>query len=166
MESILKRRSIRKYTDEDVSEALVKELLAAAMSAPSAWGRNPWHFVVIRDREILDKIPEFQEYAGMLRKAPVAIVVCGETEFPANDIEWVMGCSAAAENILLAAQEKGLGSVWLGIYPDESRIKGLKKLVGLPEGICPLNIVSLGWPAEEKEYVDRYEPDKVHFNKW
>jgi nitroreductase len=164
MEAILSRRSIRKYSGEAISEATVLDLLKAAMSAPSAHNAQPWHFIIIDDRQTLDKIPQFHPYSAMLREAQLAIAVCGDTQV--QPAFWVQDCAAATENILLAAQAKGLGAVWLAVYPREERTQGLINLLGLPDNITPLSIVSLGYPGEKKAPADRYTEAKIHRNHW
>lgn len=166
MDTILSRRSIRKYTKEQVPDDVIKDLLRAAMSAPSAGNEQPWHFVVIRDRETLDEIPRFHPYSMMLKEAPVAILVCGDMRLLKYQGYWVQDCSAATQNILLAAKAKGLGSVWLGVYPDEERVKNLRKLLGIPEEVIPFSLVSLGYPAEHKPPADRYDRARVHYDRW
>ena len=166
MDAILSRRSIRKYTAASISESMIDELLKAAMSAPSSGNQQPWHFVVVNDRSILDEIPKFHPYSQMLAEAPLAIVVCGDLRLEKNKGMWVQDCSAATENILIAAEAKGLGAVWLGVYPREGRIAGVRKLPALPEHIIPLCIVSVGYPAEEKPPANRYDPSRIHYNQW
>lgn len=166
LDTILKRRSIRRYTDRNVSEEIVTDLLKAAMSAPSAHNQQPWEFVVITERDLLDAIPSFHPYSQMLTGAPLAILVCcNTTNFAAEDF-WPQDCAAATENILLAATELGLGSVWLGVYPREDLMKGLKDLLTLPEHIKPFAIISLGYPAVEKGPSNRFDPARVHRNGW
>lgn len=165
MEAIFTRRSIRKYTREPVPESLVKELLQAAMAAPSARNEQPWHFIVVTDHRLMDEIPKFDPFAKMLPEAPLAIVVCGDTT-PLSDTYWIQDCSAATENILLAARAKGLGAVWLGIYPNEARYKEVQKLFGIPEKVIPLGIISLGYPAEEKPPSNRFNAERVHKERW
>jgi len=165
MEAILTRRSIRKYTEKPVSAEVLKELLEAAMCAPSAGNRQPWCFVVINDRKILDEIPNLHPYAQMLKEAPVAILVCCDSDLQMGDYG-VQDCSAATQNILLAAQAKGLGAVWLGVYPVESIVADIKKLLNLPEHIIPISLISIGYPAEQKPRSDRYQADRVHYNRW
>lgn len=166
-EAILSRRSIRQYTAEKVPEALIDELLRAAMSAPSAHNRQPWHFVIIDDRKLLDEIPKVHPWADMLRNAPLAILVCGDLQADSGLGFWVEDCSAATENILLAAHAKGLGAVWVGIYPVEGRSAALlRKLVGIPEHIEPMSLVPIGYPVAKKPPADRYNPAKVHRNRW
>jgi nitroreductase len=118
-EAILSRRSIRKYLPTPVSEHDIHQLLDAAMNAPSSSNGQPWHFVVVSDRKLLDEIPRFHAYSGMLKEAPLAVVVCGDTSLEKTKGVWVQDCSAATQNLLLAARALGLGSVWLGVYPLE-----------------------------------------------
>lgn len=166
MEALLTRRSIRKYTPKAVPEAVIRELLEAAMSAPSAGNQQPWQFIVINDRKTLDEIPKFHPFSQPLREAPVAIVVCGDMKRENFKGFWVQDCSAATENILVAARARGLGTVWLGVHPMEDRVKGMRKLLGLPETIVPLSIIPVGYPAEEKPRASRYDPSRVHYNRW
>ncbi len=162
LEVIFTRRSIRSYTDEPVSEKDVKTLLEAGMSAPSASNRQPWHFIVVDQRERLNQIMEVHPYSKMLAEAPLAIIVCGDTEISPH--YWQQDCSAATENILLAARALGLGSVWLGVYPK--RAESIHKLFNLPANVQPLCVIAIGHPAEEKGRVDRYDEAKVHHNIW
>jgi nitroreductase len=165
MEAILSRRSIRNYTSQKVSDQLIKELLEAAMSAPSAGNEQPWHFVVINDRNLLEEIIRFHPYAGMLRKAQVAIFICVDLDL-GDEGFLVQDGSAATENLLIAAHAKGLGAVWLGIYPLKERITGMLKLLDLPERILPLSLIAIGYPAEEIPRENRYHPARVHTNRW
>jgi len=165
-EAIVTRRSIRAYTAQSVGEELTKELLVAAMSAPSASNRQPWHFVAITDRQQLNALTAILPYGQMLRQAPLAIVVCGDRERQPMEGYWVQDCSAATENILLAAHARGLGAVWLGVYPREERIQELSRLLGLPEQVAPLAVLSIGYPAEHKEPADRYDDGRIHRDRW
>ena len=140
--------------------------MKAAMSAPSASNEQPWRCVVITERSILEDIPSFHPYSHMLMEAPLAIVVCGDPNLEISEGCWVQDCSAATQNILIAAQAKGLGAVWLGVYPKEKRVMGIRRLLGLPEHIIPLCIVSIGYPAEIKPPANRYDVSRVHNNKW
>lgn len=166
MDALLSRRSIRRYQKEAVPEELIDELLNAAMSAPSARNEQPWHFVVIQDRKILDEIPRVQPYSDMLREAPLAIVVCADLRLSGNEAFWVQDCSAATENILIAAQAKGLGAVWLGSYPRDDIVKGMQNLLALPQYVIPLSIISVGYPAEKKPRPNRYQASRIHYNRW
>eukprot|EP00831_Metopus_contortus_P033991 TRINITY_DN27170_c0_g1_i2.p1 TRINITY_DN27170_c0_g1~~TRINITY_DN27170_c0_g1_i2.p1 ORF type:complete len:216 (-),score=13.54 TRINITY_DN27170_c0_g1_i2:166-813(-) len=141
MNAILNRKSIRKFKDVKVSDKIVEELLRAAMQAPSAGNEQPWEFIVLRNKEIMTKITEVHPYSKMLLNTDVAIIVCGDQSKEKFKGYWVQDCSAATENILLAAEEKGLGAVWLGVHPIDDRITGLKKLLDLPDGVIPLSII-------------------------
>jgi nitroreductase len=166
LEAILSRRSIRKYTPTPVSAEELHSVLDAAMNAPSSSNGQPWHFVVIDERKVLDEIPKFHPYSNMLKEAPMAVVVCGDTTLEKTKGVWVQDCSAATENILLGARAQGLGSVWLGVFPIEERMAGLKKLLGLPDNVIPLSIIALGYPAEAKPPANRFNAGRVHRNRW
>jgi len=164
---IFTRRSIRKYTDQPVSDATVRTLLEAAMAAPSARNEQPWEFIVIRDKKILRQVPEFHPFAKHIPEAPAAIVVCGNTKLEAHKGLWALDCSNAAMNMLLAAHSMGLGAVWTTLYPYEERMAGMKKLLQIPEHIIPLVIVPVGYPAEKKEPAkDRFNPARIHNDRW
>jgi len=166
MNSIFTRRSIRRYTDAPVPEEMLEKILRAGMAAPSAGNEQPWHFVVLTDKNILREIPKFHPYSHMLNHANLAIVVCGDLSAQKYEGYWVQDCSAATQNMLLMAEELGLGSVWLGVYPTEDRVKGMKKLLGLPENIVPFSILPIGYPDEKKDPVDRFNPSRIHRNHW
>ena len=167
IECILTRRSIRKFeTGKTVSDEIIKAMLRAAMQAPSAGNQQVWNFIVVTDRKILEEIPKFHPHSQMLKEAPLAIVVCGDTNIEKYEGYWVQDCSAAAQNILLAAHDKGLGAVWLGVHPVEEREEALKKLLLLPDGVIPLGIIAAGYAAQKIEPADRYDETKIHYNKW
>jgi nitroreductase len=166
MEAILGRRSIRKYSDKPVTDAELKRLLEAGMAAPSGHNRQPWHFVVVRDRATLLEIPKFHNYSKMLEQAALAIIVCGDSELDGGTGFWVQDCSAATQNILLAAKAIGLGAVWLGVYPNENLVKGVKGLLHIPDKIQPFCIISIGHPMEEKPPANRYIQDRIHAGSW
>ena len=165
LDAIMGRRSIRKYTGEKIPEKDIDILLKAAMNAPTAHNNMPWHFIVVDDRKVLDKIPEYHQYSKMLGKASHAIVVLGDHKLQDTDF-WIHDCAAATENILIAAHAKGLGAVWLGVHPGEDLIKGTKELFGVPDNVTPLGIISLGVPDEEKPPRENYDEKRVHRNKW
>ena len=166
MDAILSRRSIRKYTEQPVPDDAIDELLKAAMSAPSAGNQQPWQFVVIRERGILDEIPKYHPYSAMLKEASVAVLVCGDLKSERHKGYWVQDCSAATQNLLVAAQAKGLGAVWLGVHPREDRVAGIRKVLGLPEHVVPLSLVPVGHKGEEKPPANRYDASKVHHDGW
>ncbi len=164
IQTIFARRSIRKYTDQPVSKEDIRILLEAAMAAPSASNRKPWRFIVITERRTLDALAEAHPYGKMLFEAPLCISVCGDL----TEMEqfWVQDCSAATENLLLAATALGLGAVWLGVYPNQERVVAVRQILGLPETITPLNLISIGHPAEEKEPRTQYDESRVHWEHW
>jgi nitroreductase len=166
LQAILTRRSIRKYTSKAVSEEMVRQLLEAGMSAPSAGNQQPWHFVVFTDHAIMDQISKFHRYSEMLKQAQVAILVCADLSIETHAGYWVIDCSAATENILIAAHALGLGAVWLGIYPREERVKGMIELLKLPETIMPHSLISIGYPGEKKGPANRFHAKRVHYNTW
>lgn len=166
IETILNRRSIRKYKDIEISDDDIYDLLKAAMAAPSAGNAQEWDFIVVKDKSIIEKITEIHPYSKMLLNSSAAIVVCGDTSREVFEGFWVQDCSAATENILLAAQSKGLGAVWLGIYPLPDRISGIKALLNLPDTVIPLSIVSVGYPDEAKPASHRFDKSKIHLDIW
>lgn len=164
IQAIFSRRSIRKYTPEPVDEKDVKTMLEAAMAAPSASNRKPWHFVAVTRKETLDALAEAHRYGKMLFQAPLCIAVCGDETV--SERFWVQDCSAATENLLLAATALGLGAVWLGVYPSEERVKDVREILGIPETVTPLSLISIGHPDEEKEPRTQYDEGRVHSEKW
>ncbi len=166
LEAIHTRRSIRKYQPRPVPEELIQKLLAAAMSAPSAGNSQPWHFVVLTEKEILREIPAINPYAAMADEAPAAILVCGDTTVEKYAGYWVVDCAAAVENLLLAAHALGLGAVWTGTYPRKERMEAYGRLLNLPQEVVPHTLVVLGYPAERLPAEDRYRPERVHLNRW
>jgi nitroreductase len=166
IEALLTRRSVRSYRDRPVSEDLIETLLRAAMAAPSAGNERPWHFIVIRDRAVLDAIPSVHPYAQMAAEAPLAIVVCGDASLEKYKGFWVQDCAAATENLLLAAHASGLGAVWCGVHPSEERVKGVRELVSTPKGVVPLAIVVIGVPDEGRAPSDRFDASRVHRDRW
>ena len=166
LDTILARRSIRKYTSEPVPDEMVTYLLRAAMAAPSAGNEQPWHFVVIRERHLLEQLTRVHPYAQMLHDANLAIMVCGDKTLEKYEGYWIQDCSAATENILIAAEDMGLGSVWLGVYPNIERSDPMRVLLDLPKNVIPFAIISVGFPAEEKEPANRYNPGRIHYDRW
>lgn len=166
MDAILGRRSIRKYADKAVTRDQIDILIRAAMSAPSANNEQPWHFVIIDERKTLDKLAEIHPYAKMLFDAPLAVLICGDLDLEKFPGYWVVDCSAACENLLLAAHAIGLGAVWLGVYPRQERIESISKFLGLPERIKPLSLISIGHPAEKKPPSERFNRERIRFNHW
>jgi nitroreductase len=162
------RRSVRRYTAEDVTDADLHDLLEAAMSAPSAVARDPWHFISIRERATLTRLAEILPNGQMLRQAPLAIIACGDLKRAHQELESYMlqDCSAAVENLLVAAAALGLGACWLGVHPRTERIDAIRALCALPAGIVPVAAIALGHPAEHPEPRTRWRADAVHCETW
>jgi nitroreductase len=165
---VFSRRSIREYSDRPVDDNTVSDLLEAAMAAPSACAKDPWHFVVVREKARLQRLTEGLPNGQMLAEAGVGIVVCGKLSEAHGELEsyLLQDCSAAIENILLAASALGLGACWLGVHPREERVAHLKSVLELPDGVVPVSVVSVGWPGEEKEARTRFNLLKVHKEQW
>jgi len=159
---LFQRRSIRKYSNEPVSANDTEQIIRAAMAAPSASNKQPWHFITITERATLTKLAELHQYAKMLNEATLCIAVCGEK---ANKYA-VQDCSAATQNILLAATGLGLGSVWLGVHPNAEREPQVAQLLEIPDSHFPLCLIAIGHPTEQKPPVDRYDPTKIHNETW
>lgn len=164
--AIRTRRSVRSYTDQEVSDAQVKELLGAAMSAPSAGNEQPWEFVIIRDKDTLEKVSGINRFADYAKNAPVCILVCGNLNRDKYGGYWVEDAAAATQNILLAAHAMGLGAVWTGIYPMGDRIQGFRDLIDAPQNIVPLALVVIGHPKNSPSPIDRFDENKVHRERW
>ncbi len=166
--AIFARRSIRKYQDKDITDDIVKDLLEAAMSAPSAVAKDPWQFITVRKKKTLKELTSELPNAPMLAHAGLGIVVCGDLAKAHDNLESYMlqDCSAAIENILVAASMLGLGAVWLGLHPREKRLTHVRKVLGIPEHITPMSVVAAGFPDEAKEPRTRYDPSAVHSENW
>ncbi len=160
LDFIYKRRSIRKYTGKPVEDEKITEMLKAAMAAPSAQNKQPWHFVVIKNKETLNKIAEFHPYGKMAAQAPLAIVVCGDAD---NYYMW-QDCGASTENLLLAAANIGLGAVWCGLR--EEREVNMRNLLGVPDHIRTFSLVVIGYPAEQKPPRTQHKEEKIHYEGW
>lgn len=166
MDTIFRRRSIRKFRDGEIDQKKIEQIIRAGMNAPSAGNEQPWHFIVVRERDRLDGITQVHPYSSMLREAEVAIVLCGDVSLEQYEGFWVQDCAAAAENMLLEITDMGLGSVWLGIYPIKERIDGLRDLFSLPQNVFPFAVFPVGYPGEEKKENNRFDRARIHFDTW
>jgi nitroreductase len=167
LDIIFKRRSIRVYQEKEVSRDTLKLLLQAAMAAPSASNGRPWEFIIITEKDILDKFRTRLKYGK--HNAPAAIVVLANLKIAQSaspNLFWVQDCSAAVENILIAAAGLGLGTVWIGSYPNEDVIKTEQDILGIPESIVPMALIYVGYPGEEKPARTQYEESRVHWQKY
>ncbi|MCM1292442.1 MAG: nitroreductase family protein [Bacteroides sp.] len=163
-DAIMNRTSVRAYADKAVGEAQIDSLLRAAMAAPTAVNRQPWHFVVIDGRAQLDSIASDFRNISMAAEAPLAIAVCGDLSLALDgeaQAYWIQDCSAATENMLIAAQAMGLGAVWCGIYPSTERVDKARRMLDLPDNLVPLNIVVIGYPKAPQQPKDKYTPEKI-----
>jgi nitroreductase len=166
LEVIFNRRSIRQYKSDQISNDDILILLKAGMYAPSAVNKQPWHFIVFRSLEMMEKITSFHPNASMLKHANAAILVCWDENRQHDTGYGPVDCAAASENILLAACSLGIGSVWVGVYPRISRMEAVHSLFELPGHIKPFSIISLGYPAEIIPLPRRFNEDRIHFEKW
>jgi nitroreductase len=166
MEGVLTRRSIRKFEDRPVDETLVRDILEAAMMAPSAINAQPWQFVVADDRAVLDAVAEIHPYVKMAARAPLGILVCGDLSLEKYPGYWVQDCSAAMQNLLLAAHASGLGAVWTGIHPMAEREAAYREVFSLPENVIPLGFAVIGWPAQQPKSESRFREDRIHRNTY
>jgi len=157
LEAIKTRRSIRKFKQQAVSEEQIAVMLEAAMFAPSAGNEQPWQFIVIDDPKILDQIPRIVSTASMCRQAAVCFLVCADSSLKKYPDFWVQDCSAAVQNLLLAAHAIGLGAVWAGVYPMKDRVEGLRNLLNLPVEITPFALIPVGYPDHEPAQQERYK---------
>ena len=169
IDNIMTRTSIRSFTDRQVSADTIEMLLRVGMAAPTAVNKQPWHFVAITDRAVLDELGGNGRQSQMWQESPLAIAVCGDMdkalEGPAQAF-WVQDCSAATENILLAAHALGLGAVWTGCYPMVERMTNVSQVLNLPDNLVPLCVIVMGYPNEQPEPKDKWKPENVTYNKF
>jgi nitroreductase len=163
------RKSVRHYTGEPVSKDDLTALLKAGMAAPTARNQQPWAFVVVTDDDTLLKLAKGLPYTKMIVRSRACIVVCGDMSKTLSGVErdfWVQDCSAASENILLAAESLGLGAVWSGMYPLQERMDHVRAVLGLPDTIIPLNVIAIGYPAGVEKPQDKFDSKNIHWQKW
>ncbi|WBW96943.1 nitroreductase family protein [Oceanirhabdus sp. W0125-5] len=167
LDCIYKRRSIRKYSQKPVDDETLITLVKAATAAPTACNTQPWEFIIVTDDEVRKELKS-KLYFGNY-DAPAAIVVCGNMKLamsgPVKDF-WIQDCSAAIENILLAATSMGLGTLWIGLHPVESNYRPLYKIFDLPKEVIPLAVIFVGYPEEEKEPRTQFNEKRIYWNKY
>ena len=167
MQEIFKRRSVRKFLPQPVEQEKIYRLLAAAMQAPSAGNAQAWEFIVVAEAAAKARIVQVHPYAQCVTQAPVAIVVCAATERERFEARYLaQNCAAAVENILLEAQHLGLGGVWLGVYPEQERIEGLRQIFAIPASALPFAVVAVGYPAAKPAAQNRFDEAKIHWEHW
>lgn len=168
LDLIMTRSSVRSYTAQKPDNNMIDIMLKAGMAAPTAGNRQPWQFIVVDNRATLDKIAAIIPGAHMAAKAQLAIVVCGSPQASLVPEYWVQDCSAATQNILLAAHAMGLGAVWCGAYPnnEQDKVGQMKSLLSLPDEQFALSVIVVGYPDSEPTIKDKWKPEKVHYNKF
>ncbi len=165
---IHQRKSVRNFTDQEVTKEQLETIVKAAMAAPTAINAQPWQFLIVTDKALKAKYAEGNRQAEMINKSSALVVVCGDRTI-GNDRSWAywdQDCSAATENLLLAVESLGLGAVWTGVYPGEDRIKTVKEKFELPDNIIPLCVVLVGYPAGTDQPKDKWKPERIHWNKY
>ncbi len=168
IENIMTRTSVRQFTSRPIAKDTLETIVRAGMAAPSAMNKQPWAFVVVTEKEMLDSLRAVHPYSN-LKTATAAIVVCGDLEKAIEGFGreyWIQDCSAATENILLAAHALGLGAVWCGVYPNPNIMPQVTRVLGLPSWVVPLNIITMGYPAGESQPKDKWNPENVHDQRW
>ena len=163
LDNIFERKSVRTYLDKEVEKEKIDLMLRAGMAAPTGKNIQPWEFVVVTDRAKLDSMAAALPYAKMLAQARNAIVVCGDS---ARSSYWYLDCSAATQNILLAAESLGLGAVWTAAYPYEDRMQVVRKYINLPRNILPLCVIPFGYPAANEKPKQKFDEKKIHYNQY
>lgn len=164
LETIFNRKSVRKYTERPVDKEMLETLVRAGMAAPSSRDRRPWEFIIVTDRNLLDTMGDGLPLARMLKDTKQAIIVCGDTIKSNN--AWQLDCSAAAQNVLLAAESMGLGAVWTAAYPYPERMKVVRDALQLPEHIVPLTVIPVGYPVGMEKTKDKFNKKQMHYNGW
>ena len=166
IKAMLSRRSIKSYTTQPVQDEAVTALLTAAMSASSAGDAQPWHFIVIQERRMLDKIAKLHPHSQTIGEAPVVIVVCADERAQKYMGLLVQDCAAATQNLIVAAHAKGLGAVWLRVFPVKEMISAVREVLSTPKHVTPFSLIPIGHPAEKKPPINRYASERVRYNTW
>ena len=169
IKTIHQRKSVRHFTNKEVTKEQLEAIVRAGMAAPTAINSQPWQFLVVTDKDLKDKYAEGNGQADMIKSCQALIVVCGDMTIGNERSRryWDQDCSAATENILLAVESLGLGAVWTGVYPVEERIKTVKERFELPENIIPLCVILVGYPdGYIDKPKDKWKPERLHWNKY
>ncbi|MCG8471401.1 MAG: nitroreductase family protein [Desulfobacterales bacterium] len=169
LQTLHSRTSVRKYTDRPLSNEELETLIKAGMAAPTAGNKQPWAFLVITEKETLKALADCLPYAGFTKDAPAAIVVCGDPKKGFQGEEeplWIQDCSAATENILIACEAMGLGATWTAVHPLAEREESVRKILGIPGGVIPFNVIPVGEPAHRPKPKEKWNPDNLHWERW
>lgn len=165
IDTIFKRSSVRRYTDKEISKEDLDTIIRAGFAAPTSHNSRPWYFIILDDKELMKNIGQNMEYAHMIEFANKAIIVCGDTNLAPEC--WMLDCSAASENILLAAESLGIGACWTAVFPYKHREEVVKRFIpSLPENIKALCIIPLGYPAKPSNIKDKYDSTRIHNNSF
>jgi nitroreductase len=165
-EVILTWRSVRTFTDEAIAEEALDKVVRSAMAAANSGNQQPWRFIVIDDPALRDRICELEIERGGYYRSPQLIVVCGDIGSMKWKMHWLADCAAAIQNLLLAAHGIGLGAVWQELYPYHKRVAAVREMLGIPDSVYPMAVVSIGYPIDVPEPEDRYDPAKVMRDHW
>lgn len=162
------RKSVRQFTEQKVDRNMLEVLLRAGMAAPTAVNKQPWFFVAVDERETLSFLSENLNNNPILKRAQAAIIVCGDMNkvFERQPSYWIQDCSAATQNILLAAEGIGLGAVWIGVFPNDDRVNMVRNSLNLPENLIPLNVIAIGYPTGVEKPKDKWKEENIHWNKF
>ena len=166
IDALKTRRSVRSFRSEPISDDILRQILACGMQAPSACNEQPWQLVVIRDPALLAKSSELNPFAKFANDAPLGVLVCGDSRLEKCKGYWVQDCSNCAMSMLLAAHALGIGAVWTGIFPEQDRVEGFRKLFALPAEVTPLALLVMGHPAATPSPEDRFKQDRIHYDRW
>lgn len=166
LEAICTRRSIRKFLDKAIDDDILSKILKAAMYAPSAHNEQLWHFVILKNRQILESTAKILLHASMCTSAPCAILVCGDLLLEKSEGRWSHDCAAATQNMLLAIHELGLGGVWSAIYPRKEGVTEMQELLHIPDNVIPFSLVVLGYGNEKPKQPERFQKERIHYDKW
>lgn len=166
MKAIFERKSIRKYTNQKIEKDVIEKILAAGMSAPSARDARPWHFIVVQNKETLKNMSKLTPYAKMLEQAAMGMVICADQNHHLNIDYDLQDCAAVTENMIIEAQSLGIGTCWIGGYPNQDRIENMTQYFQLPEHIVPLWMLSFGYPNEDGAVKNKWDDSRIHWEKY
>ncbi|MDY0266539.1 MAG: nitroreductase family protein [Methanimicrococcus sp.] len=165
-EALYTRRSVRKYQDKTVPIERIEEAVKAAMFAPSARNQQPWEFIIINKKELLNEIPTFSPHAAMVKNASAGVLICFNKDYETAEGFFPQDLGAATQNLLLSLHASGIGAVWTGVYPREERMGGFIKMFELPKNIIPYSFIIIGYPENKPEAVDRFKKERIHYNEY
>ena len=161
------RRSVREFLSKEIDAEQIEFILRGGMQAPSAKNQQIWEFIVINDRLCLNEIAKRHPYGQMLTQAPLSILVVGNLDKVTSQL-YAQDLAAATQNILLSATALGLGSCWMGLYSNKERMGLVREVFNLPPQIIPFSLIAIGYPKnpDDLRFIDRFNPDLVHLNRW